>query len=162
LWSKFASLPPHLRRFQIAISESGPHHSWTADHLLSFPKLQLDALSHLSVIRIVPPLHFSPSSNILEYDARIDDVATLTAIPKDVVVIIRGAEALTVLECDWWSWKPEDVRSLLERCTQLEVLILLCLILPTQAFFFGSFSSSPFLYPKSMPWDSFHALLLQC
>jgi hypothetical protein len=124
LWSKVGSLPPHLRKFQVAISESGPHHSWTADHLLSIPQLQLNILSHLSIMRIVPAPHFS-SSNVLEYDARIDDVATLKAIPKDVVGVIRGATALTVLECDWWSWRPEDVKALLERCTQLEVVILL-------------------------------------
>ena len=106
---------------KIAISESGPHHSWTADHLLSFSKLQLDALSHLSVLRIPQPPHFSQSGNILEYDAQIDDVATLKGIPRDVVVSIRGATALTVLECDWWAWRPEDVKALLERCTQLEV-----------------------------------------
>lgn len=111
------------------MSESGPHHSWTADHLLSFPKLQLDSLSHLSVLRIVPPPHFSLSSNVLEYDSRIDDVATLKPIPKDIVAVIRGTSALTVLECDWWSWKPEDVKSLLERCTQLEVMMTLLLFI---------------------------------
>lgn len=125
LWSKVASLPPHLRSFQVAMSESGPHHSWTADHLLSIPQLQLSILSHLSIVRIVPSPRFLSSSNALEYDGRIDAVATLKPIPKDVLGAIRGATTLTILECDWWSWKPEDVKALLERCSQLEVTILL-------------------------------------
>jgi hypothetical protein len=121
LWSKFSTLPVHLSTFKIAISETGPHHSWTTNHLLSFSKLQLDNLSHLSVLRITQPPHFSQSGDTLEYDAQIDDVAALKGIPRDIVESIRGATALTVLECDWWSWRPEDIKALLEQCTQLEV-----------------------------------------
>ncbi|KAF8580002.1 hypothetical protein K439DRAFT_1260283, partial [Ramaria rubella] len=124
LWSKFDTLPTNMHKLKIAISESGPHHSWTADHLLSFSRLQLDVLSHLSILRITPHPHFASSSNDLEYDAQIDDIATLKAIPKDIVTAIRGATALIVLECDWWSWKSEDIKILLERCIQLEYIKL--------------------------------------
>ena len=81
------------------------------------------------MLRIVPPPHFAPSNNDLEYDTRIDDVATLKGVPKDIIAVIRGASALSVLECDWWSWKPEDVKLLLEKCTQLEVMIYFLLAL---------------------------------
>jgi len=42
-------------------------------------------------------------------------------IPREIVVAIRNIENLKVLECDWWSWRPEDLKVLSERCTRLEV-----------------------------------------
>ncbi|KAF8513016.1 hypothetical protein BU17DRAFT_95752 [Hysterangium stoloniferum] len=124
LWSKIDKTPPRLHTLKVCMSESGPHHSWTADHLLSLSHLQLQTISHLTIMRLTSSPQQSASGTALEYNAPIDDVAILKVIPKDLVAAIKEATALTVLECDWWSWKPEDVKTILERCTQLEYLKL--------------------------------------
>ncbi|KDQ10051.1 hypothetical protein BOTBODRAFT_68789 [Botryobasidium botryosum FD-172 SS1] len=117
LWTKVDTLPPALHTFRVSFSESGPHHSWTADHLQSLPSLAFDpdVLKHLYLTRLVHPLE-------QERPEPADDMTAVKPIPKDVVKRLKEAKALEVLECDWWSWKPEDVKELLEGCTKLITL----------------------------------------
>lgn len=121
LWSKVEFIPPRLRKFSIQISESGPHHSWTADHLESFASLKLETVTHLSIKRLLPFPQLTASGNELEYDLKIDSVAVLKPIPSDVVEAIREMPSLVNLQCDWWSWKLDDVKALADKCTKLEV-----------------------------------------
>ncbi|GJJ06162.1 hypothetical protein Clacol_000351 [Clathrus columnatus] len=124
LWSKIKVVPPHLRKFNIAISESGPHHSWTADHLESFASLKLHTVTHLSIKRILPLPQLKASKTDLEYDTPIDDIAIMKPLSSEVLEAIREMPSLISLQCDWWSWKPDDVKALSEKCTQLERLEL--------------------------------------
>ncbi|KIJ39433.1 hypothetical protein M422DRAFT_32688 [Sphaerobolus stellatus SS14] len=122
LWSKVENIPPQLHKFKIAMSEAGPHHSWTADHLVSLSTFQMQQFTHLSIIRLLPPLRVSATDHSLEYDPHIEEVANMVSISRDIVGAIRNAKGLKVLECDWWAWKPDDLKPLLEKCTQLEYM----------------------------------------
>lgn len=110
LWAN-VELPSTLHTLKVALSESGPHHSWTADHLLSFPSLVgLDQLSRISVTRTY-------SGN-----GQVDDVAVAKPVPSDVVDALRGCARVKHLECDWWAWGMDDLKELIEGCVNLETL----------------------------------------
>lgn len=110
LWAS-VELPLTLRTLKIALSESGPHHSWTADHLLSFPSLSgLDQLTRISVTRTYPA-----SCGV------VDDIAVAKPVPQDVVSALAGCRHVEHLECDWWAWGVDDLKELVEGCTGIQV-----------------------------------------
>ncbi|KAH7339403.1 hypothetical protein B0J17DRAFT_654973 [Rhizoctonia solani] len=103
LWSN-VELSPTLHTLKIALSESGPHHSWTADHLLSLPSLVgLDQLTTISITRTY------------NGHGQVDDVA-------DIVDALRACNNVKHLECDWWAWGVDDLKELAEGCVNLQTL----------------------------------------
>lgn len=78
-------------------------------------------LTHVYLTRVIHPLE-------RERVEPVDEIALLKPIPKDVVLRLKEAKELQVLECDWWSWQAEDLKELLEGCTKLIVRnpILFC------------------------------------
>ncbi|KZT57706.1 hypothetical protein CALCODRAFT_268901 [Calocera cornea HHB12733] len=114
-WSS-AILPPTLKSFTLSMSESGPHHSWAADHLPSLANLSLSQLQSVRVTRTLTPLYD------MHMDTPVDDVGRWPGnpIPPEVVDSFKGT--IKVLECDWWLWKLDDLRTVIERCLQLEVI----------------------------------------
>ncbi|CAE6419373.1 unnamed protein product [Rhizoctonia solani] len=110
LWSNVV-LSPTLHTLKIALSESGPHHSWTADHLLSLPLLVgLDQLTRLSITRTY------------NGHGQIDDVAIAKPVPRDLVDALRECTKVQHLECDWWAWGIDDLKELVEGCVHLQTL----------------------------------------
>ncbi|KZO98875.1 hypothetical protein CALVIDRAFT_596483 [Calocera viscosa TUFC12733] len=114
-WSS-ALLPSSLKSFTISMTESGPHHSWAADHLPSLANLSLPNLQSVRITRSLCPLFE------LHIDAPLDEVGQWpgSPIPPEVVESFKGT--IRVLECDWWLWKLEDLRTVLEHCPRLEVI----------------------------------------
>ncbi|CAE6440152.1 unnamed protein product [Rhizoctonia solani] len=111
LWSN-VELSPTLHTLKIALSESGPHHSWTADHLLSLPLLVgLDQLTRISITRTYNG-----------QGGQIDDVAIAKLVPKDMVDALRECNKVQHLECDWWAWGVDDLKDLVEGCVNLQTL----------------------------------------
>lgn len=110
LWEK-VELPPALTELNIRISESGQHHSWIADHLHSLPCVSFASLTKLSVSRTIHP-----------FDTRLDDVALLSGLPTGFAPSLREASSLETLECDWWAWKSEDLKVVLDSCHKLQTL----------------------------------------
>lgn len=110
LWAN-VELPPTLRTLKIALSESGPHYSWAADHLLSFPSLSgLDQLTRISVTRTYPAL-----------PGAVDDVAVAKPVPRDIVSALAACRRVEHLECDWWAWGVEDLKELVDGCVGVQV-----------------------------------------
>ncbi|KAL5631644.1 hypothetical protein ACGC1H_007231 [Rhizoctonia solani] len=110
LWSN-VELSPTLHTLKIALSESGPHHSWTADHLLSLPLLVgLDQLTRISITRTYNG-----------QGGQIDDVAIAKPVPKDIVDAFRKCNKAQHLECDWWAWGVDDLKELVEGCVNIQV-----------------------------------------
>ncbi|CAE6508857.1 unnamed protein product [Rhizoctonia solani] len=111
LWSN-VELCPTLHTLKIALSEGGPHHSWTADHLLSLPLLAgLDQLTRISITRTYNG-----------HGGQIDDVAAAKPVPKDIVDAFQACNNLKHLECDWWAWGIDDLKELVEGCVNLQTL----------------------------------------
>ncbi|EJD52710.1 hypothetical protein AURDEDRAFT_181254 [Auricularia subglabra TFB-10046 SS5] len=110
LWEK-AELPLALTALSIRISEAGQHHSWIADHLYSLPCVSFASLTKLSVARTFHP-----------FDRRLDDVALLSVMPSGLAFSLREAKSLETLECDWWAWKSEDLKVVLDGCHKLQAL----------------------------------------
>ncbi|QRW08089.1 hypothetical protein RhiLY_07088 [Ceratobasidium sp. AG-Ba] len=109
LWANI-ELPPNLKSLKVAMSESGPHHSWTADHLLSLPSLSsLSQLTRISITRVpgVGP---------------VDDVAVARSVPREMVQALAGCESVEELECDWWLWCVDELKELIEGCVGLRML----------------------------------------
>lgn len=102
-----------MKALRIATSETGPHHSWTVDHLLSIPSLPLDALETLSIIRVVHP-----------FDSHEDDVASLQPVSREILDKLKeeSSSSITDLDVDWWGWSPSDIKELLASNRQLERL----------------------------------------
>lgn len=120
LWTRPSHFPASLRRFKILIRESGPHHSWTTDHLSSIHALPLQSLEELSILRRESPPqleHGKPTYG----SQSLDDVLALKAVPEEFVDRIKEARELTKFECDWWSWSVSDLKIVLESCPRLKV-----------------------------------------
>jgi hypothetical protein len=109
LWSKITGLPPSLHTLRVSFSEGGPHHSWTTDHLVSISALSMDTITRLSIVRSIHP-----------YDTHLDDVAALKPVPRHVLDKLRDSNSLRILECDWWAWRPFDLKEVLEDNPDLE------------------------------------------
>ncbi|KAF9507087.1 hypothetical protein BS47DRAFT_1489049 [Hydnum rufescens UP504] len=109
LWSKITGLPPSLHTLRVSFSEAGPHHSWTTDHLVSISALSMDTITRLSIVRSIHP-----------YDTHLDDVAALKPVPRDVLDKLRDSNSVRILECDWWAWRPFDLKEVLEDNPDLE------------------------------------------
>ncbi|CEL61096.1 hypothetical protein RSOLAG1IB_04336 [Rhizoctonia solani AG-1 IB] len=110
LWSN-VELSPTLHTLKIALSESGPHHSWTADHLLSLPCLVgLDRLTTISITRTY------------NGQGQVDDVAVAKPVPRDIVDALAACNKVKHLECDWWAWGADELKELIEGCVNLETL----------------------------------------
>ncbi|KAF8678307.1 hypothetical protein RHS04_05587 [Rhizoctonia solani] len=102
LWSN-VELLPMLHTLKIALSESGPHHSWTADHLLSLPCLVgLNQLTTISITRTYNG--YGP----------VDDVALPKPVPREVVEAFASCDKVKHLECDWWAWGIDELKELVE------------------------------------------------
>jgi hypothetical protein len=101
------------------ISENGPHHSWTKDHLLSLNAIPFESLVSLSVVRreMLPRIEGS----VPVYDMALDDVLALKPVPSDFLNKMKEAKSLTRFECDWWAWSIPDLKVVLESCPNLEV-----------------------------------------
>ncbi|KAG8872041.1 peroxin [Tulasnella sp. 331] len=115
LWTKIPLEPASsaLKTLKISISECGPHHSWSLDHLRSLASFPLEGVQHFTITR-------ASASND---EAVPDDALMLKPVPRDVFrwLCDKGQELETVT-CDWWSWAPDDVKVLLEKCSRLRVI----------------------------------------
>jgi hypothetical protein len=121
LWTRPTRYPASLKRFRIIINETGPHHSWTTDHLSSLHNVPLHSLEEFSIVRreaspkwedgAVPSYDFSP----------LDEALALKPVPRHFVDSLKEAAELRRFECDWWSWNVSDLKVVLENCPKLEV-----------------------------------------
>lgn len=110
LWEKIQEYPSSLRRICIRITEHTLQHSWPIEHLASLNQLPMDILTHLSIIRQYNP-----------HKTQVSDAAALTLVPANTVHSLQSAKQLRLFECDWWSWRSEDLKTLLENCPSLHV-----------------------------------------
>ncbi|KAF7966330.1 hypothetical protein HWV62_39148 [Athelia sp. TMB] len=132
LWSKPTCYPAGMRTFRIAINESGPHHSWTVDHLESIAAIPFSSLQTFAIVRKEPSPRISGET--VSYPSAADDITCLKPVPEDIVAQLRQATSLTSLECDWWAWGLSDIKSVLECCTELMVTIKICVDAPCAKF----------------------------
>jgi len=73
----------------------------------------MNNFTHLTILRVVRP-----------FDSHVSELASIKTIPSAFVDSFNDAFNLEVLECDWWSWRPEDLKVPLEACSVLRVRIL--------------------------------------
>ncbi|KAG7446404.1 uncharacterized protein BT62DRAFT_1005681 [Guyanagaster necrorhizus] len=117
LWSKPTGFPK-LRRLHITISESGPSHSWTTDHLMSLEYLPTAGLSEMSVTRTeAPPRIYN---DVPMYDPTVDDTVSLQPLPAAMQRLFREAKSFTILQCDFWMFSITDIKMILDGCPRLE------------------------------------------
>ncbi|TRM69688.1 hypothetical protein BD626DRAFT_563424 [Schizophyllum amplum] len=126
LWTKPLTYPKHLRTLQIIFSEAEHHHSWSADHLASIHEFPLASLTSLSVTR----RQALPSPDGVYIKAHVDDAVALRPLPQDLLdKLATSASSMTHLDLDFWSCSISDVKTLVQKCQQLETLRL-CLDAP--------------------------------
>ena len=63
----------------------------------------------MSIVRSIHP-----------YDTHLDDVAALKPVPRELLDRLKDSNVLKILECDWWAWKPLDLKEVLEDNPELE------------------------------------------
>jgi hypothetical protein len=119
LWAKPEHYPSSLHRLKIVVSEAGPHHSWTTDHLNSLHALPLEKFSSLSVIRHEVLPRFENGNLSFEHGA--DDSLPLNIVPTKFAEKMREGRSLKDFECDFWAWPLADVKAILEACQNLQV-----------------------------------------
>lgn len=122
LWTKPLSFPMSLRHLRVVIAETGPHHSWTTDHLNSISAVPLHALSSLSIERreALPSLNNGSPT----YEVVVDDVVAIKPVPREFIEKMKQTKSnLTALQCDFWGYSISDVKVLLESCPKLEVCL---------------------------------------
>lgn len=110
LWGRVEEFPPLLRKLNIAISEGSVQHSWAIDHLSGLHAIPMNSFTHLTIVRVIRP-----------FDSHVSELASIKTIPTAFVGSFKDAFNLEVLECDWWSWRPEDLKVPLETCSVLRV-----------------------------------------
>ncbi|KAK0461394.1 uncharacterized protein EV420DRAFT_1531835 [Desarmillaria tabescens] len=117
LWSKPSSFPM-LHRLRITISETGPSHSWTTDHLISLEYLPTAGLSEVSVTRTeaLPRMY----NDVPMYDPTVDDAISLQPLPAAMQRMLREAKSFTTLRCDFWMCSITDIKAILDGCPKLE------------------------------------------
>ncbi|GAA5837451.1 hypothetical protein JCM11251_002109 [Rhodosporidiobolus azoricus] len=123
-WSKLAPLPSSLHTLKITYSESGPHKSWTLDHLSSLPSLLTSSsLTTLSLTRRVPhPAALLPGSHQL---ARYPMDAVLQPRQlgkKELAALGERGDAWECLELDLFKVDMDGVKKILESCGGLKRL----------------------------------------
>ncbi|KAG9056727.1 peroxin [Serendipita sp. 407] len=111
LWEKILDYPSRLRHFQVNINENSIQHAWNIDHLSSLSNLPVISLTHLIIRRTSSP-----------FQDQVHDVAILKPVPSAFVRSLENARDLQHLECDWWSWSCDNLRTPLESCPDLRVL----------------------------------------
>ncbi|KAL1743140.1 hypothetical protein HDZ31DRAFT_41652 [Schizophyllum fasciatum] len=126
LWTKPLTFPTQLRTLQIIFSEAEHHHSWSTDHLASLHEFPLENLVSLSVTRRLPP----PSSDGVYIKLAVNDAAALRPLPQDLLdKLASSGSSMKNLDLDFWSCSISDVKTLVQKCQQLETLRI-CLDAP--------------------------------
>ena len=74
----------------------------------------MNNFTHLTIVRVIRP-----------FDSHVSELASIKTIPSAFVDSFKDAFNLEVLECDWWSWRPEDLKVALETCPVLRVRYIL-------------------------------------
>ncbi|KAF8322051.1 hypothetical protein DL93DRAFT_2071797 [Clavulina sp. PMI_390] len=101
-----------MTSLNIIVSEAGPHHSWTVDHLTSLPSFSLDVMQSLAVSRTNLP-----------FNSEVDEIASLQPVPRELLDRLKEESVSpTQLNLDWWGWDPSDLKELLASNHQLEEL----------------------------------------
>ncbi|KIK67003.1 hypothetical protein GYMLUDRAFT_37033 [Collybiopsis luxurians FD-317 M1] len=120
MWTKPNVYPSALRCLRIYFSDTGPHHSWAADHLDSLHAFPLERLSEICIST-------RPGFPVVEdataiYTSSFDDVVSLKPLPSIISERLQACKALTKLHCDFWTLRTADVKSILESCLKLKNL----------------------------------------
>ena len=117
LWTKPLSYPKQLQTLQIIFSEAEHHHSWSADHLASIHEFPLENLTSLSVTRRLAP----PTPDGVYVRSTVGDAVALRPLPPDLLDKLSSCASMKNLDLDYWSCSIADVKTLVQKCQQLEV-----------------------------------------
>ncbi|KAG8968397.1 peroxin [Tulasnella sp. 419] len=141
LWTKLDPelLPVNLHTIRICLNDTTAHHSWTFDHLLSFPAFPLTHVSKLCIRRVGGASALLRNHSISGFSSVSGSIgrnfATGTTdpetkkVPREIMRMLVDNPGITTLECDWWSWAPDDLKAILEHCPNLEN-VTICLDAP--------------------------------
>lgn len=95
--------------------------SWSLDHLLSIPSVQLSNLQTLSITRSTPPFSLFPVPPLGHEPPPPDDVCAVKPIPESLYeALLAEGTGLRVLELDWWEVSSDQVSKLAKTLTNLE------------------------------------------
>ncbi|GAA5899812.1 hypothetical protein JCM6882_005441 [Rhodosporidiobolus microsporus] len=123
-WSKLSPLPSSLQTLKLTYSESGPHKSWTLDHLSSLPALLTSSsLTHLSLTRRVPhPAALLPGSHQLARYPVDPVLQPRTLGKKELEALGERGDAWESLELDLFKVDMDGVKKILDNCSGLKRL----------------------------------------
>ncbi|CDZ98295.1 hypothetical protein [Phaffia rhodozyma] len=123
LWSKVEVFPETLRHLRIEISDVGPHHSWTTDHLLSISDITVNNLETFSVVRSIPPVCLFPVPPQGHPPPRVDEACIYGPLPDELLCkICDKGTRLKVLELDWWTIGKDALEKITKKRRGLEKL----------------------------------------
>ena len=95
--------------------------SWSLDHLLSIPTIQLCNLQTLSITRSTPPFSLFPAPPLGHEPPPPDDVCAVKPIPEVLFeALLADGVGLRVLELDWWEVSSDQVSKLAKTLVNLE------------------------------------------
>ncbi|KAL1687522.1 hypothetical protein GGG16DRAFT_61947 [Schizophyllum commune] len=118
LWTKPLSYPKQLQTLQIIFSEAEHHHSWSADHLASIHEFPLENLTSLSVTRRLAP----PTPDGVYVRSTVGDAVALRPLPPDLLDKLSSCASMKNIDLDFWSCSIADMKTLVQKCQQLETL----------------------------------------
>ncbi|KAI3615277.1 hypothetical protein WG66_003611 [Moniliophthora roreri] len=110
LWTKPCSFSPHLTRLHIVFSDSGPQHSWIADHMDSLSSFPLESVQELIVARREARQNLQNGVPVLR--ANIDDSLPTLNLPPSFGSRLNDCKHLLHLHCDFWAFPINDFKTI--------------------------------------------------
>ncbi|GAA5940739.1 uncharacterized protein JCM15063_006348 [Sporobolomyces koalae] len=126
-WNKIDVFPPRLHTLKFCYSESGPHKSWVLDHLQSISSLlSLETLDSLTLSRKIDPRCQIPGSHHPSQYPLDPTMIPRKITGKELGAIVGSDSAKGTrwksLNLDLLLVDAEDLKSLLEKCTEVKAL----------------------------------------
>ncbi|KAL8293163.1 hypothetical protein RQP46_000857 [Phenoliferia psychrophenolica] len=120
-WTSVAPNATALQRVRIAFSESGPHKTWTTDHLVSLHALIASpALHSLAVARIPPPGALAPGRHRTSLFPMSEVVVPKAMSDKMLDAIVDKGPQWKKLDLSLWSMDSETtLKRILDKTTAL-------------------------------------------
>ncbi|KAK4047883.1 hypothetical protein OIO90_006044 [Microbotryomycetes sp. JL221] len=119
-WSKVSDLPDKLQSLVLRYSETGPHKSWTLDHLTSLKALLASPnLVHVSIARRLDPacLVFGSHESVI---CSIDPLMTPSPCPEGLYeALMKRAGSLQTLDLTLFALDGSKLKYLMDQLTNV-------------------------------------------
>ncbi|WOO78085.1 uncharacterized protein LOC62_01G001638 [Vanrija pseudolonga] len=122
-WAQIESWPAGFKNLEIAIAESGAHHSWVLKHLASLHHVPMAQLTRFAVVRVIHPVAELPWPPLTIVVPPTQPGHQSEAIPRELLqVVTTQGRHLQDLCLDWWELELSDLEAILYACPKMRKL----------------------------------------